>query len=141
MNCRFCGANPDCVVLLNVSGGGPFSCISCARANGVYCELHRIGHSEYWPIGTTCRSCIDETIKKNLHRGPNFLRQIYKALPEDITIELNDLFDYDPAVASFAWRSRRLIQELSLHACCRHVSLQAIVNEICETKSIRPIFP
>ena len=142
MDCQIGNHKADQLVLINLEATGALlACVPCARAKGYFCDRHQIRHFEYSPDGTTCPDCIYEMTEKNLRRGQKFLEKIYAALPPGVTEELNDYFDYNPSAPDMEWRYRRLINELSRRACCRQVSLGAIVEKICREKSIRPIFP
>jgi len=142
MNCQLGNHEAYHIVSLNIQSRGLFfACVPCAREHGYFCDRHGVGHYEYPPDGTTCPICVNETAERNRGRGKKFLQQIYEALPVEVYLDLNDYFDTGNEPPNLAWRAHRLITELSLRACCRHVPLSVIVKEICRTKSIRPIFP
>ena len=78
MRCKFCGTDPDPIVLVpNIEKRKDgqieiFSCLDCAIKQGVYCEKHESPHTGFSGDETTaCLHCIEEEVqaKKEVAEG------------------------------------------------------------------------
>lgn len=86
MVCRYCQKEPDIVVAIPELceqadlSQSPFSCVSCALEQGIYCPIHSQPHMIFQPHGhTACRFCIE-------HEAMALYRTV-----DDLLIELRSI--------------------------------------------------
>ncbi|MBI2003644.1 MAG: hypothetical protein HYS78_01565 [Parcubacteria group bacterium] len=98
MRCKFCGTDPDPIVLVpNVEKRKYgqieiFSCLDCAIKQGIYCEKHECPHTGFSGDETTaCLRCIEEEVQMKKEVAEEVYARICGALPQE---ELDGLQEF-----------------------------------------------
>src|SRR3989344_259200 len=97
MRCKFCGTDPDPVVLVpNVEKRKDgqieiFSCLDCAIKQGIYCEKHDSPHTGFSGDETTaCLRCIEEEVQTKKEAAEEVYARICGTLPQEELDELKE---------------------------------------------------
>lgn len=96
MNCRFCGHDPELIMLVparrKFDGAiEVFSCRNCAIEKGLYCVKHDKPHIGFDGDDTTaCLSCIVEEVQVRKEMAEFLYRRLFRILPDPEWMELQE---------------------------------------------------
>ena len=143
MQCYYCERDIHFIIPLrgNFPGGRlvAFSCLGCAEKSGRYCIRHEKAHDEFGEgEGTACRTCVDEEIERNLHRGEEIVRLITELVPikelEFLVVQIEEISELTGQLEGM-WILRWIITK----AHYMKISLDDVVELIRTVRSLSPI--
>jgi hypothetical protein len=147
MNCKFCGVDPELVVLVPNPDYPEepeiqvFSCLNCSRKHGLYCDTHQVPRTGFGrDKSTACLRCIQEQVETFQDQADEMLGRIEGWLPEEDLAELDDA----ARIASHIMGERRSISVLRLILTTAHrknSTMRTVMDEIRDKKSVSVILP
>jgi hypothetical protein len=93
MHCRYCGKDPELIVLVPQKGGQsePFACLECSIAHGIYCRRHDKPHTGFVDGDTTaCLDCVVEEVTRRREFAEEYYSRLKGGLSEEAWEELSE---------------------------------------------------
>lgn len=147
MRCKFCGTDPNLVVLVpNVEKAKDgmieiFSCLNCAIKHGIYCKKHECPHTGFSGDETTaCLRCIEEEVQEKKEVAEEVYGRICGALPQEELDELQE-FAEDSSVITGDDESVSVLRFVMTTAHRLKLPWDQVVVMILERRSAALILP
>jgi len=143
MRCTFCrveNPSPLIPVPVRLPDGSyeAFSCLACARKEGVYCDKHQSHHIGFDDCRSACPFCIEEFIAKERYRADRVIQQVLAALkPEEaqylcrIAMVATGSMNGDRGIEIFALVAKKAWRD--------KISIDDVVRQVSGDRSCRSI--
>lgn len=146
MNCELCKKDiGDVIVSLPIKKPdgclNTMACLECAEESSAYCKKHKRPHLGFADDDTTaCMICIEEMIARERSKEAYIFNRLKEALPLE---DLKYLLEWADLAASITGNSRLtcILRDIVTKALRRQVSIEEIVKQILQTKSVDVILP
>jgi len=147
MHCKFCGTDPDPIILVpNIEKGKDemieiFSCLDCAIKNEIYCEKHQSPHTGFTGDNSTaCLRCIEEDIQAKKEEAEEVYARICGVLSQEELDELQE-FAEDSSVITGDDESVSVFRFVMTTAHRLKLPWNQVVVQILERRSAALILP
>lgn len=146
MKCVFCDVDPhdraEVLCLVPAENSEDWSCLPCAKKQGLYCERHDQIHTRFeGHLGEAsthaCIPCIEEMVRSSAALASEYETRIRRVLTEVELIDLDEWIATARSVTGDADDARTLLRAIATMAARTSTAIEVVVADVEARRTVK----